>query len=108
MSMRTLLPITSATMLLMLGAGPAAHADAAMEACIDAFVAEHVPKDRKLKIRRVGPFNTSATREERITLTAKGARSGTPLAAATCIVSGDGSSVTLQAGSPTTVAAIAR
>ena len=107
MSMRTLLPTTSAAVLLILSAAPAAHADAAMDACIDAFVAEHVPKDRKLKIRRVGPFNTSATGEERITLTAKGARSGTPLASATCIVNGDGSSVTL-ADASTTVAANVR
>jgi len=108
MTMRARLSITSAALLLTLSAAPAAHADPAMNACIDAFVAKHVP-DRRLKIRRVGPLNTasSATREERITLTAKGARSGTRLATATCIVNGDGSSVTL-ADAPTTVAANVR
>lgn len=88
MTLRTVLKISSATLLLTCGA-VAAHADQAMDACIDAFVSEHVPKDRALKIRKVGSYAAPTKRGERITLTAKGARSGAAIAEATCVVSGD-------------------
>lgn len=104
MTTRTFLKISSATLFVMCAAVPA-HADPAMDACIDTFVAEHVPKDRALKIRKLGSTSAaSAKREERVLLTAKGARSGTSIATAICVVSGDGQSVALYAEGATLTA----
>ncbi len=102
MSQRTVMKISCATLLLMCAAMPA-RADSAMDACIDAFVAEHVPKDRTVKIRKLGT-SQAIKGEERILLTAKGARSGTSIAAAKCVVSSDGENVALY-DERTTIAA---
>lgn len=107
MTMRSVLKSSAVTLLTMCAVFPA-NADPAMDACIDAFVAEHVPKGRAVKIRKLGASASGWTkREERILLTAKGARSGTSIAAATCLVSGDGETIALHEHAAT-VAANAR
>jgi len=92
-----LVATTAAT--LAFSATPAVtHADAVMDACIEAFVAQRVPKDRPVRVRKFGaasPYYGAPT-EQKITLTAKGAKSGTQIASATCIASADGKSVSLQ------------
>ena len=109
MKSRNVLSISSAFATLLIATAPSAsYADATMDACIEAFVAEHVPKDRKVRVRTyrsTGSYGSPAS--ERILLNAKGAKSGTQIAAATCIV--DGSSISLESTSePTTVASTAR
>jgi hypothetical protein len=109
MKSRKILSISSALATLLIAAAPSAsYADAAMDACIEAFVAEHVPKDRKVRVRTyrsAGAYPSPSS--GRILLNAKGAKSGTQIAAATCIV--DGSSISLESASePTKVASSAR
>lgn len=104
MAKRTVCLLSSALLLVALGSASLSRADSAMDACIDAFIHEHVPKDRALKIRKFGSSSAALApkRAERITLTAKGARTGTQIAAATCIVSGG--SVTLESSAATLAA----
>jgi|GEM_PF-1598717 hypothetical protein len=105
MNKRVLSLVSTTAVALALGT-PAARADDVMNACIDAFVAQHVPKDRTVRIRKIdatSPF--TGVRAQRITLEAKGARSGKTFAAATCIVSSDGKSVMLKGALPQMAAA---
>ena len=109
MKSRNSLSIPSAFAALLIAAAPSAgYADAAMDACVEAFVAEHVPKDRKVRVRTYRSAGSYASPSSgRIFLNAKGAKSGTQIAAATCIV--DGSSISLESTSePTKVASTAR
>lgn len=97
MKSRTVLSI-SVLASIFAGLTPMAiHADSAMDACIKAFVEERVPKDRAIKIRKLsGPSTSVATPQSgRITLTASGAKSGTRIASATCVVTEGGDSVEL-------------
>lgn len=73
------------------------HADSAMDACIKAFVEERVPKDRTIKIRKLEGSSTAmlAPHPRRITLTATGAKSGTRIASATCVVGEGDDSIAL-------------
>ena len=85
------------------------HADSAMDACIKAFVEERVPKDRAIKIRKLSGSSTSvaAPQSGRITLTASGAKSGTRIASATCVVTEGGDSVALyDAQAPSKLASV--
>lgn len=101
MKLRNVLFVSSAIAMTMLAVATPSHADSAMNACIDAFVSEHVPKDRSLIIRKYRSNTTYGTaRAERIQLSAKGARSGTQIATATCVV--DGSTIALERGPETT------
>ena len=109
MKSRNVLSISSPFATLLIAATPSpSYADSGMDACIEAFVAEHVPKDRTVRVRTYRSAGAYASGPSgRITLNAKGARSGTQIAAATCIV--DGSSISLESTSePTTVASPAR
>jgi hypothetical protein len=104
MNMRKRICLSSTTALIILAMTPnASYADAAMDACIQAFVAERIPKDRTIKIRKFSGSNPS-TAAERITLTAKGAKSGTEIASATCIVSDGGASISLHETQDSTAA----
>lgn len=91
MKPRTALSILSCAAILSSLAPMTSHADSAMDACIKAFVEERVPKDRTIKIRKREGSSTAmlAPHSRRITLTATGAKSGTRIASATCVV-GDG------------------
>ena len=83
------------------------HADSTMDACIKAFVEERVPKDRTFKIRKLSTTSLVAPQSGRITLTASGARSGTRIASATCVVTEGGDSVALyDAPTPSTLASV--
>jgi hypothetical protein len=76
---------------------PATAKDAAMDACIQAFIAERVPKDRAVQIRKSTASSSFAqSRAQRITLTAHGAKSGTEIASATCVVDSSGASISLR------------
>lgn len=97
MKSRNVLALSVAIATMASIAATPSRADSAMDACIDAFVSEHVPKDRAVKIRKyrsTGSFVTART--GRIMLTAKGAKSGTQIASASCVV--DGRTVSLEPG----------
>jgi hypothetical protein len=107
MKSRTVLSISTLASILAGLTPMQIHADPAMDACIKAFVEERVPKDRAIKIRKLEGPSTSlvASQSGRITLTASGAKSGTRIASATCVVSEDGDSVALyDAQRPSTLA----
>jgi hypothetical protein len=76
--------------LALLAAPLAAHArqQAAMDACIKAFVTAHFPKEQPVTVRKLdtttSPASVLASRY-RITVTARGAQSGKSLAKGTCI-----------------------
>lgn len=81
----------------------ASHANAAMDACIEAFIASTLPKDHPVKVRKKSAGDSplgvySASRE--IELTARISRTGEPVAKATCIVDRDGVVIALN-GAPT-------
>jgi hypothetical protein len=74
-------------------ASQAHDADAAMDTCIDAFVAARLPKERPVKVRKQAVDSSPIvmrSRAYRIVVTAKGADSGKRLARGTCIVNRDG------------------
>lgn len=101
MKSRTVFAASVAITTLALTLATPSRADSAMDACIDAFVSEHVPKDRTVKVRKyrsTGSF--AAARTGRILLSAKGAKSGTMIASASCSV--DGSTVSLDSGTEAT------
>jgi hypothetical protein len=110
MNSRTALTILSCSAVLTLAAAPLsgyAGSDPTMDACIEAFIAERVPKNRALTIRKIDLTNSfySQARTQRITLTATGKNSGTKFASAVCIVDESGDSVSLlEAGHDTTLA----
>lgn len=97
MKSRTILSISTLASIFAGLTPMTIHADSAMDACIKAFVEERVPKDRAIKIRKLTGSSTSgaAPQSGRITLTASGAKSGTRIASATCVVTGDGDSIAL-------------
>jgi hypothetical protein len=97
MKTRKLISISATATLAIVAVAPSAtYADAAMDACIEAFVAERVPKDRAVRVRKLSGSNAYTTGTQRITLTAKGSKSGKQIASATCVVSDRGDSVSLQ------------
>jgi hypothetical protein len=73
------------------------HAETAMDACIKAFVEERLPKDRAIKVRKLGSSSavSSSSHEGRIKLKANGAKSGTEIASATCVVTQGGVSIAM-------------
>lgn len=79
-------------------------ADAAMDACVQAFVSANLPKDQPVSVRKIdtidGPLAVQ-DRAYRIVLTATGKTSGKKLARATCIVDRDGQIVALNGRSAT-------
>jgi hypothetical protein len=76
-----------------------ARSEAAMNTCIDLFVAANLPKEQPIVIRKEqsepGPAS-ARRRAERITLTARGTTSGRQIARATCIVDRDGQVLALN------------
>jgi hypothetical protein len=76
-----------------------ARSEAAMNTCIDLFVAANLPKEQPIVIRREESEPSPAAghrRAERITLTARGSTSGRQIARATCIVDRYGQVVALN------------
>jgi hypothetical protein len=95
MKSRTVLSISTLVSIFASLTSMSIHADSTMDACIKAFVEERVPKDRTIKIRKLSTTALVAAQSGRITLTASGARSGTRIASATCMVTEGGDSVAL-------------
>jgi hypothetical protein len=70
----------------------AARPDPKMDACIKAFVASNIEKDRPVTIRRIASFDTPfylGEREQTIRLNARTKDSGKRIATATCVINGD-------------------
>ena len=95
--------------LLPLIAAPAlSHAakpvDASLDACVKAFVSANIDKDRSYSLvtRDTTTFNPHATRHV-VSLKATGKTSGKQIAKATCVVDGNG--ITLTANGKSTVVA---
>jgi hypothetical protein len=95
--------IAASVALLALPVASRADADAAMDACVQAFVSANLPKDQPVSVRKIdtidGPLAVQ-DRAYRIVLTATGKTSGKKLARATCIVARDGQIVALNGRSP--------
>lgn len=105
------LSIAAATMLLAAPFTTQASAadDAAMDACISAFVAANLPKEQPVTVRKeeiaASPISIHA-RAYKIVVSAKGVESGKYVARGTCIVNRDGEVVALDGKPlPTKVAA---
>lgn len=94
------LSIAAATVLL---AAPftsqAGNDDAAMDACINAFVAANLPKEQPVTVRKeemaASPISVHG-RGYKIILSATGVESGKRLARGTCLVNRDGQVIALN------------
>jgi hypothetical protein len=90
--------------LLALPAASRADADAAMDACVQAFVDANIPKEHPVKVRKVqvaeNPLNPPE-RAYRIVLTATGTKSGKRFARGTCTVDRHGEIIAMTARSST-------
>lgn len=78
--------------------------DAAMDSCINAFVASNLPKEQPVRIRKEDSVNSPISihsRAYKIVVSAKGVESGKYLARGTCIVDRSGSVIALN-GKPIT------
>jgi hypothetical protein len=109
MKSRTVLSIFAFASILSSLAPIASQADSEMDACIEAFVADRVPKDRAIKIRKLEGSSPSmlAPHSRRITVTATGAKSGTRIASASCVVSErDGSIALVDIQAPSKIASV--
>lgn len=77
----------------LLAAPLTVHADAAMDACIEAFISSTLPEDQPVQVRknsnRDRPLAAYASTQQ-IELTARISRTGEQVAAATCIADRDG------------------
>jgi hypothetical protein len=76
-----------------------ARREAAMNTCVELFVAANLPKEQPVVVRTKDSEPSPAAvyrRAARITLTAKGSTSGREIARATCIVDRDGQVITLN------------
>jgi hypothetical protein len=111
----TLLNRLSIAATLALAAAPGIadeRSDAAMNSCINLFVAATLPKEQPFVVRQKetppGPEQDAAAprRAERIMLTARGSVSGRQIAKATCSVDRDGQVIALN-GKSVTAAQIA-
>lgn len=105
------LSIIAATLALATPfASHAGDADAAMDTCINAFVAAKLPKEQRVKVRKVAAASTPIVMQPRaykIVVTAKGADSGKHFARGTCLVDRNGEVVALN-GKPLTQKLAAR
>lgn len=93
---RTPRPILAVATLALLGSPLASRADAvehAMDACVQAFVAQHLPKGQPVVVDKqnfvVGPLDAH-TRTYRVVLIATGTTSGRQIAKSTCVANRDG------------------
>jgi hypothetical protein len=85
-------------------ASQAHNDDAAMDSCINAFVAANLPKEQPVTVRKedlaASPISMHA-RAYKIVVSAKGVKSGKRLARGTCIVDRSGQVIALD-GKPLT------
>jgi hypothetical protein len=107
LSTRITKSITLAAATLTLAAPFATQAhnyDAAMDSCINAFVASNLPKEQPVKIRKEDSVSSPISihaRAYKIVVSAKGVESGKYLARGTCIVDRSGAVIALN-GKPIT------
>jgi hypothetical protein len=98
-------PILAVATLALLGSPLAARADAAeqaMDACVQAFIAAHLPKEQPVVIdkRDVVNLRPDARRNYRVVLTATGRTSGRQIAKGTCVANRDGAVIALNDRQP--------
>src|SRR5262245_47481199 len=99
------LSVATTVALLALPAASRADADAAMDACVQAFVDATVPKDHPVTVRRIEKAESPLTahdRAYRIVLMATGAKSGKSFGRATCTTDRNGQVVAMTGRSGTT------
>jgi hypothetical protein len=94
------LSIAAATVMLAVPfTSHAAKDDAAMDACINAFVSANLPKEQPVTVRKeevaASPISVHA-RAYKIVVSATGVESGKRLARGTCIVNRDGQVIALN------------
>jgi hypothetical protein len=73
--------------------------DAAMDSCINAFVASSLPKEQPVKIKKEGDVHSPLSihsRAYKIVVSAKGVESGKYVARGTCIVDRSGAVIALN------------
>jgi hypothetical protein len=99
---RSLRPMLTVAALALLGAPLAGRADAsdqAVDACVQAFVAAHLPQGQRVVFDKQdivsGPLDIRS-RKYKIVLTATGSTSGRQIAKSTCIVDRDHQTITLN------------
>jgi hypothetical protein len=96
---KTLSIATATVMLAVPFTSQAGNDDAAMDACINAFVASNLPKEQPVKVRKeeasVSPISVHA-RAYKIVVNATGVESGKRLARGTCIVNRSGEVIALN------------
>lgn len=99
---RSVQPMLAIAALALLGSPVAARADAsdqAVDACVQAFVAAHLPQGQRVVFDKQdivsGPLDIRS-RKYRIVLTATGATSGRQIAKSTCVVDRDRQTITLN------------
>ena len=99
------LNLIAATLALAAPFATQAHNyDAAMDSCINAFVASSLPKEQPVKIKKEDTVSSPLSmhaRAYKIVVSAKGVESGKYLARGTCIVDRSGSVIALN-GKPLT------
>jgi hypothetical protein len=103
-------PILAVMILALFGASLASRADAleqATDACVQAFVAAHLPKEQPVVVDKenfwTGPLD-ARSRTYRIELTATGKISGRQFAKGVCIASHSGEVIALNGRRPPRVA----
>jgi hypothetical protein len=99
-------PILAMATLALLGSPLASRADAAaqaIDACVQAFVAAHLPKEQPVVVDKQnissGPLDAQ-TRTYRIVLTATGTTSGRQIAKSTCVANRSGEVIALNGRRP--------
>jgi len=99
------LSIAAATVALAVPFATQAHNyDAAMDACINAFVSENLPKEQRVKVQKEEVADSPLSihsRAYKIVVSAKGVESGKYLARGTCVVDRSGAVIALN-GKPLT------
>ncbi|GFE78245.1 hypothetical protein GCM10011487_02450 [Steroidobacter agaridevorans] len=99
------LSIAAATVALAVPfATQASSYDAAMDSCINAFVASSLPKEQPVRIKKDAGVNSPLSvhsRAYKIVVSAKGVESGKYFARGTCIVDRSGAVIALN-GKPLT------
>ncbi|MFC4310126.1 hypothetical protein ACFPN2_13630 [Steroidobacter flavus] len=92
--------LAAATLALAAPFATQAHDyDAAMDSCINAFVASSLPKEQPVRIKKEDAVNSPIsihTRAYKIVVSAKGMESGKNIARGTCIVDRSGAVIALN------------
>lgn len=100
------LSLAAATVMLAVPfTSQASNHDAAMDACINAFVAANLPKEQPVTVRKEEVASSPISihsRSYKIVVNATGVESGKRLARGTCIVNRSGEVIAVNGKAPTT------